>query len=395
MYPLKAEGITRLARTDWLVMILVTFPHIFYDPLMADNVGSALLQSFITGSLLFLMSGFLGICIDRVRGLSGAPSKPLDQKATERLREALNTQGLHHSSLIVTRIRFVPSDHTMGAHVRGVFIPHVVISAGLLIGVLRKDPKAQAILCHEIAHIVHYDRLLPGFIGLVALETAGNLFKFLRNESWADIISSDFLLIASWRLFVFILLVSSVSKYREYFADARALAMVKDRESYLVLLKVAARNERGSFHFFHPSLAKRISEACADFPVLRRGLFWRIYLPMNALISLEQWMMLDGFISEYARAGFFVSMACLPLQFFRGWLLKPRQNTEPNGGELQAKDVTPGSGERTQCSRWRPIGFLLVGFVVVVVVAGILQLGSTGMTIGGAIIYMMYRSMKY
>jgi Zn-dependent protease with chaperone function len=186
----------------------------------------------------------LSVIVDYARGLKGPPLKTISEPILKRVREVLDADGLARSSLSPERFEFNGTDLAMGAHVKGVIRPHLVISGGLLVGLIRRDARANAIVCHEIAHIEHYDRLLPGIIGLTAIEIVGAPIIAVVRQTKVNHLQNSELLTLLAIVFAYKLLVSGgilsiLSRRRELYADARALALTKDHETYIEILRLA------------------------------------------------------------------------------------------------------------------------------------------------------------
>lgn len=290
----------------------------------------------------------------------------------------------------------------MGAHVRGVLWPFVVISGGMLVGLFKRHPDANAIMSHEISHIQHGDRFLPGLIGCVLFQIVGTSFQ-IANDDWTGVGAWEVVLfglaIFVYQVLVFGTMVSCFSHYREYYADANALNISSAPGHYIALLESAATRSTERFAFFHPSLARRVVQARNGFPVLRRTLFWKIYLFLAGGVSLFQYLVLDtGFIVQYALANFILSLVCLGFECCRTLLLKRRADAPERPGGRRVSKEKWTSKSLTPTAPPRPILptlFLWTGCVIVIALSNYLTEGSAAViSVGGAIVYCIYRFLK-
>lgn len=336
-----------LARLDWFRFLIYTFPvqlvepFIFlFSPYPALSV-SALFIGVVQYFGIMLLYILCSILVDFFRGIDGIPVAPVPSQIADKLTESLRVQGLLHPALKVSRIRCNVSDITMGAHIRGVIWPSVVISGGLMVGLLRKDKRAAGILCHEIAHIEHYDRLLPGVIGLTLIEIFGSLSKFLTGDAIVDlgpgVFWASFFAIIAYKAIVLGGALSCISRYREFYADARAMYLSKDPEAYVSVLESALISGKSSgFSIFHPRLSSRIKQARNGFPVLRRIVFWRLYLAISSCVSFAQWKLTDDTdVAMYAFSGFCVTIFLLVTEPLRSLFIGvPRHITQHTSAGL-------------------------------------------------------------
>lgn len=178
---------------------------------------------------------------------------------------------------------------SVSAHVRGVVRPRVVISGGMLVGLLRRDPTARSILAHEYAHLLQFDRILPCIVVMILLGQFSAIFGVVFGASLIEIImmlapnslylpphrsDADYAL-AFVNLVFQLSLLMFVSRRREYMADATAVALLGYKKDYIATLKrirTASNMNRGSF--FHPSLNDRIHQLQTDYRIFRPSKFW-------------------------------------------------------------------------------------------------------------------------
>ena len=394
---------SRLARLDWLLLFLLNFPVPLYELCRSQWDMGAFLQFFLATAGFVLLIICLAVFIDAFRGYLAPQSSRLDANTLASLRVAINEQNIDSKSLKLNRLEVVPSDLTMGAHVRGVLWPRIVISGGMLMGLLMKDPRADAILSHERSHINHLDRYLPGLIGLAIFEVVGTFLKFsmenANDPSFArsELLQSALALVA-YKVFVLGGFVSAFSHYREYYADAAALASTNVPASYLALLESCASAEKSHASLFHPSFRARLKQARNGSTVLRRMLFWRGYLVVAGIVSLTQYLFLDGgFIEKYALASSLAFGAVLMGEIMRVPLLKVGEPLNVRRQVSKAPHPEKCRPQETRQGGWSliPIIVLLFGFIFVLIVGDIFAPGDTTVrAIGGGIVYVIYRSLR-
>jgi len=318
-----------MAWSDWAMLIAFNFPIQVTTPficLFARSCGFTDILWNVVGSSAFLVgfSGVLAIFVDLIRGRFTSAGVLIDTNFQSRINDCLNQVGVRIPDAILSRSRVLKTDLALGAHVRGVFRPYFVISGGLLVGLLRKDPRALAILCHEMAHVQHFDRILPGMIGLSIFEFLGELFVPLADGGSSYSLLNIGVVAVSYKMLVLSLIVSVVSKYREYYADAKAIAVTGEKSVYRALLSDAVGQECRSFSFFHPSLVQRIAQVDNDFRVLRNVTFWRIFWPLNLFISWLQWATsryggsIDATYEKFVGSAILVCAFCIVFTFSRG-----------------------------------------------------------------------------
>lgn len=203
------------------------------------------------------------------------------------------------------RFRYITSDHAAGAHVVGIFFPHVVISAGLLVALQKRDHSAYAIVAHELAHIAHFDRLV---ISIMALWVLNILSPFFASSVYHPVFKNgNDILMHIVNAIVTLFVISFFSRRREILADtSAALTMGIDR--YKQLLAEASRsNQSDAGGFFHPGGYTRVMSLSGNPPSMLRfqKAAFSIYLfyfsvgGLNALIG-----------GGYASTGLAISALC-------------------------------------------------------------------------------------
>jgi hypothetical protein len=273
-----------------------------------------------------------------------------------------------------------------------------VVSAGMLVGLLRKNPDANAIMSHEIAHLEHFDRFLPGMIGLVFFQIVGSAFKIIFIDERYGLSEADNFIFTVqtiiYQLIVFTIVISCMSKYREYYADANALCRSIEPERYVDLLRNAVARENSRFSLFHPSLASRIKQSCEGFVVLRRTWFWKIYLLLAGGVSLIQYLVIDeGFIVQYTMANFFACLICLGVELIRPLLFRflPSRLSKAHCTAIEEVYKAEQIHEK---SNWAlgPKFALLAGFIGVIYLSDTFANGDKTVTsIGAALVFAAYR----
>lgn len=331
---------TPLARIEWVLLIAFSFPIQVASPVVcyftqACILSDALVDSAFGALFLAALTSILAMLVDSVRGQLSKPAAILSHDIQANLTHCLSHVHIGIPAPVLMRTRVLRTDLALGAHTRGIFRPYLVISGGLLVGLLRKDPRASAILCHELAHLDHFDRLLPGLMGLIFFQVVGTAVKTVSQMVAEGQTGTDdvlrFLFLAVYNAIVLSFVLSSVSKYREFYADAKAVSIFGDQIAYVDLLNSASGRETRKLSFFHPTLAKRVAQVTNGFPVLRRAVFWRIFWPLNLIISWYQWWMSrlyafgDAHFEQYTESVILVSACCIAFEFVRGSLAPPKR----------------------------------------------------------------------
>jgi Zn-dependent protease with chaperone function len=389
------KQITLLARSEWVLLLASTFPGPLITPFILLFSPYALLTIpqlfYSTVHLLsiFLFMAVLALFFDIFQGFFSVKSKPITRNIEEKIIASISEKVPPTALTALLRGAVVTSDISIGAQVRGIIWPRIIISGGLLVGLLKNDPLAVGVLLHEYAHIRHFDRILPGFIALAMFEAVGQTIKYISHDL-SEFRAEGLLFVVSYKLIVFGIIISYISKYREYYADAKAIQILGDNKHYISFLNKAIEgNKKKKFNYFHPSIESRITEAESGYSVLNRTIFWKIYWPLNILISCIQYIYADDdYVRFYAHGVMVISVGCLAFEFLRKPLLSSSDNFILAVSNIFAA-LRPGK-------RFARYTFLLSGFIFVIFFAN--TYGgydkSTWISVGGAIVYTISRSMK-
>ena len=330
-----------LARNDWLMLFALTFPVqiigvgrcLFGERCDAVTWVFAVLELVAVG----LVAIGLAIVVDQLRTYQSAKPEALGADHLTRVIKAVELAGVSIGERTLRKIRVLKNDLSMGAHVHGVLRPHVVISGGMLVGILRQDVRALAILAHETAHLQHFDQLLPGIIGLSGFEILGRIYKFVSQDlsDGLDVGAfTAFSLVAVGMMGMMVVAVSRISVYRELYADAKGIALTGNVAAYTEVLRQISGRESKSSGFFHPSPDTRLKQLQEGYPLLRKATFWKLYWIAVFMTSWFQWWMarlLDsenggGHAAQYAGGGALIALACLCFEFTRRFWAPKRQN---------------------------------------------------------------------
>lgn len=338
----RSPNFTGLARLEWYELIFFSFPTLLVLTITAlIKVGPGFaVVSFINYSISSLGSAiiyFISGCtvsyiIDKWRCWSSkAVPQALPYEKRRQLNQVLTEIFKDGCGIRAESILWCPQDLLMGAHVRGIIQPQIVVSGGLFLGILRKNPRAIGILAHEIAHIEHYDRLLPGLIGMMFFEIfLGPIYYYWGAARVLDdsYLFETTLILFIYKFFVFGGLLCLMSRSREIYADASA-AQYLTRDEYVTLLKSMRGAEKYQYSFFHPSVSKRIKEAQSGFATLHNRWLWRAYFVAATAVSwLQLWQMSISGVTdvgyEYIYSASCMGTAILVLEGFRGPLMRSR-----------------------------------------------------------------------
>lgn len=179
-----------------------------------------------------------------------------------------------------SRVKVAAGDLSMGAHIRGIMSPRLVISGGLLVAFLRQDKRADAIIAHELSHISHLDRFFHAFLLIWSVNFVYTAFALAERMLSGERFEHIFL-----NLFIQFVACSLISERREVAADIAA-ATVVGKDVYLSVLTPSngAHNKSGG-SYFHPPLAHRRKQ------VLKYG---RITSPSIGIVA---WMLITAFLA--------------------------------------------------------------------------------------------------
>lgn len=394
--PPDSEGkkqFTLLARTEWVLFVAANFPVTLLMPLLLLFSPRPLLifvglfYSVIQTVCIFLTSVVFAMFFDGARKLFSVKGKPIQQGAVDALKQVLSDDAPPALLSILSNSYVVMKDLSIGAQVRGVIQPRIVLSGGMLVGLLRRDPSAICVLLHEYAHIQHFDRILPGVIAFAVFDLMARpitLFMTQDTRLWPAIF------LALYQLVVFGVTISFVSKYREYYADAKVIQLSRNRESYLAMLQGATEGAKRALNFFHPSPQQRIAEAELGHRVLVWSIFWKVYWALNITVSWIQ-IKFSGDSDDiiiYAYCMVIISVICLVFEACRKPLLFASAGFISSAGSFLTM-IRPGH-------RFARLSFLLGGFLLVSYVATNFGGSNEGimMAVGGGIVYAIWQSMK-
>lgn len=193
----------------------------------------------------------------------GSEYKEININAESNIRYSLEEKRLYNvveEMKIAGNLKFMPKVYLIEANYMNAFASGyseksamVAITKGLM-NKLNRD-ELQAVMAHEISHIKHLDIKLTLFVGVLSnvmimvLDTLIDIFRITGGNRSSNNNSSDkganaivFLIIIAARI-IFPMLATclqlSLSRTREYMADAGAVQMTRDREAMAsALLKI-------------------------------------------------------------------------------------------------------------------------------------------------------------
>ena len=270
-----------LATAEILIFPLVMIPGLSTGIFVLPFIDPWFILVAIGYLPLILLSGFVvDIALAQIRR---RPKDVPDRSsgAIKHLLDELSRRGA--PSFAVSRIKILPTDLTVGAYVRGAFRPAVVLSAGLLVNLLRNRPSAKAVLCHELGHVINNDKfylsLLFAWVASIAvlfLPSPGDYYGH-TGSPW----TLPSILITLW-------IVSRVSRRREHMADAVASTLCGSGVLASCLASVEAK-DRSRGGFFHPSLEERIQSVSSGSTARLRPSIWVIgYCLVSILPNISQ-----------------------------------------------------------------------------------------------------------
>ena len=184
----------------------------------------------IVGCLIILL---LGIGFDIASKRSAPTTLPIPIGLRNEISKILQTKlPVNIIRLVHERIRLAPNDLSLGGHLQGVIRQRIVVSAGLTVGLLTNDERSVAILAHEIAHVKHLDKFVPGIIVLSLLNISYCMVKFGK----AGVLYAIAVLV----------ITRYVTHRREYAADAHAVGLLGSKRMFAKTLLSLSRR-RGIF----------------------------------------------------------------------------------------------------------------------------------------------------
>jgi len=209
----------------------------------------------IVGCLIILL---LGIGFDIASKRSAPTTLPIPIGLRNEISKILQTKlPVNIIRLVHERIRLAPNDLSLGGHLQGVIRQRIVVSAGLTVGLLTNDERSVAILAHEIAHVKHLDKFVPGIIVLSLLNISYCMVKFGK----AGVLYAIAVLV----------ITRYVTHRREYAADAHAVGLLGSKRMFAkTLLSLSADEEA----FSHPSRDQRVDAIKRNLPILNPSAFW-------------------------------------------------------------------------------------------------------------------------
>ncbi|MCA1375833.1 MULTISPECIES: M48 family metalloprotease [unclassified Bradyrhizobium] len=409
------DDYSRLARLEWFqticfnfpVQIILPFVVLFQRPgLFIPVLISMGAQLAALLALYFALATVVSLMVNLFRArLSGVKADTIPRLQLWKLSAALASNHAIRQLLSVSSFRVNKTDLIMGAHVRGIFHPSIALSAGLLIGLIRKDQKAYSILAHELAHIKHFDLFLPGFVGLAIFEILGTAFQLslLSLSHPNDVTPPSVLLVVLYKVLILGGLVSLISRNREFYADATALSVTRNVDEYVGLLAKASEHERSRLSYFHPSLRRRIAEVQNNFQVLRRAVGWRVYIGLASLVAFIQWKALQDSEtdSRYFFCGFLMGLFILFTEMFRGMLLPraslgsvPLVNSAEEGPVFSEKFTWNEQKPNKALNTIFRYAFLIGGFILATILGANFPNPHVVIPILGALVYGTFRALK-
>ncbi|WP_431016392.1 M48 family metalloprotease [Bradyrhizobium pachyrhizi] len=283
----RALRILTVANAIELLLVLIClFPDVavglFFLLQSISNVRAA---ADVAAPLVGLPAAIIfcaGLLFDVIRDRTSLPKTiALPDEAKDAL------PGFADGSVInPNRVRVVMGDLSVGARVSGLIRPKVVISGGLLYGLMTGYEPSRAIFGHEVGHIRNGDRWLFGLIAvaltLACIQILDLLFPvFLEGTHFGDSLrgvpgdwetaqefglSRGYPSFVRWlSILVHLIILSFILHWREYAADAVGASLLGSRVGYcrfLMSLKKAGGEPVGPGHtragaFFHPSIEER------------------------------------------------------------------------------------------------------------------------------------------
>lgn len=228
-------------------------------------LGIGLLFIIATPPVIAAGLYLFAIVFDSALNLFRSRVRPIPQIAVQDLNDFLaQLAGTGLPRISPARVHYIPNDLTLGAHVRGVLFPRVVVSGGTLVSLMKRDHVAKAMFAHELAHIAHWDRLYVGLLAVAISNAAMPLFMLaapsLFYRYWDPyyldrVFSHEAMMQHLFGIAFHCCIFSYFSKRREYAADYVAVRAVGEA-AYMALLGKATRSHSGGF--FHPTIDERI-----------------------------------------------------------------------------------------------------------------------------------------
>lgn len=308
--PLKLEvfGIALIA-APFLLMTPLAILGLLLEPGYGASIGkwcsvrggtvcaTMLVVSAYVALLVVCTGSFVALCallyrIAFLKSLSMDGAVPLGDLPVSVLNGLLRSTPF--VNLVAQRRVWVdPRDFSIRARVVGVVAPRILISHGFKILLMRGDMRAIQVTCHEIAHILQKDTWVPGILLFSILVAALSVIQAVyRSISGLEL---------SFGLVIYpvcyLLIVLSLVRRRENFADLYAAWATKSKLGYVELLDKFGSDTSIPFSLFHPSFEER-RNFIRDFPRSLR-ISRRIILFLSlALFALGQLYLPKVFFPE-------------------------------------------------------------------------------------------------
>lgn len=255
-----------------LIMIVVglladTVVHpIYKSSVIANIVGFATFQKLPIVTLVILVITIIGIAIISKFGhkimLSGTEYKALNEEESSTLtpieRQVVN---MVEEMALSANLGYVPKAYLMDSHEMNAFAAGwnadnsiVCVTTGLLEQLNRSE--VQAVIAHEIGHILHGDSKLTLYVGILAnvILTFTNIFAnfamiFTGRDNGSASNKARLILIVLNMVLPIItqVLYFYLSRSREYMADAAAVQLTGDNQAMIsALRKISGSHEARS-----------------------------------------------------------------------------------------------------------------------------------------------------
>ena len=244
---------------------VISYLEVLLWPLIMIPAASAALPlvileygigSFLVGIFCYVaLLGLLGTLVDLIITLFRGKSRRIDERLLSQLQGAFDQLADRGApKLQATKTRVSPADLSVRGYVRGVVASRVVVSGGMLVGMIRKLSTAEGVMCHEIGHVANGDKFFFAIIALWFVNSFGFfLIPFMDHDPYAKPGSGILPLIS---IFVTFWVLSQLSKRREIMADVYAAALC-GRTAYLGCFRNLTTNATSSGGVFHPSIYQR------------------------------------------------------------------------------------------------------------------------------------------
>ena len=379
-------GIRTLARIEWCLLIAYVISGelvgpailLFLEPSLIGPSIISLIIALLFAGLIFV---FGGTVFELAQRIYNSRARKLDIVTLHR------TIGNRASSIAESGgdvdVYIVPNDFRVGAYVKGIFRPKIVLSGGAYVALARQTRVGDCIYFHERAHIEHWDRVLPIFVFGAILT--------IVSSAWVGV---------SVAMVTMPLLTLMICRRREYFADASA--WIQLRAGYQNFLESA--KEGSSLSPFHPTLSRRVDAATDGYKILSSDFAYRMcwfgILVINswALVSVAnevdfvtQYWELEGIVFKSWLGGSIVSFVALTIavwseDFLARKPLKPKV-LEPT---FKPAEEAPPNVFLVWIAHHM---FLVIGMISVAALADYFE-SIELLGLGGAVVFIVYRSLR-